>query len=137
MLNDVTAKTTKAAKVTAPAPEAAADVALAQQASNNSDTNSTAKVDVPAPETKVSGLAKGVPLPPVSGGGGKAKYPWETMEVGDAFFVENAKVETFYTLTNSAAKKYGRKYVSRKLADGAAFGPEFAGKPGVGVWRTA
>lgn len=84
---------------------------------------------------KVSPLAKGVPLPPAQAGGGKAKYPWADMEVGDAFFTEGAKIETFYTLTNSANKKYGRKFAARKIADGGIFGPEFSGKPGVGVWR--
>jgi hypothetical protein len=95
-------------------------------------------VVVPTPSTPPAGpskLTKGVPLPPSSGGGGKAKYPWQSMEVGDAFFTEGAKIETFYTLTSTANKKYGRKFVARKLDDGALFGPEYAGKSGVGTWR--
>lgn len=106
------------------------------QDSNTLAQPEKAQVVTLAPTHKISGVSKGVPLPPAQGGGGKAKYPWETMEAGDAFFVEGAKVETFYTLTTSASKKFGRKFAARKLADGGIFGPEYEGKPGVGVWRT-
>jgi hypothetical protein len=73
-------------------------------------------------------IDKGVALPDAKGGGGKAKYPWEALDVGDSFFSPGAKIETFYTLTSAASKKFARKFLARKWDE--------AGVAGVRVWRT-
>lgn len=81
-------------------------------------------------------MAKGIALPEAKGfGERKAKYPWATMDVGDAFFVRGGNIKGFYTQANGAAKKHeGRKFAVRKV-DGSLFGEEQG--EGVGIWRTA
>ncbi len=81
-------------------------------------------------------LAKGIALPEAKGfGDRKAKYPWATMDVGDAFFVRGGNIKGFYTQANGAAKKHeGRKFAVRKV-DGSLFGEDKG--EGVGIWRTA
>jgi hypothetical protein len=72
-------------------------------------------------------IRKGVPLPETARrGGGVAKYPWEAMNPGDMFFVPGAKIETFYTLTSTAKKKYRKAFKAAKLTE--------EGVAGVGVW---
>ena len=72
-------------------------------------------------------LEKDVPMPSRASGGGKPKYPWSSMEEGDSFFVAGAKIETFYTLTSTARKKYNANFVARKWQED--------GVNGVRVWR--
>jgi hypothetical protein len=69
-------------------------------------------------------IEKNVAIPAASRtGGGKSKYPWAQMEIGDSFFVPGAKVETFYTLVSAQNKKGDARFICRKI-DG-----------GVRVWR--
>lgn len=64
-------------------------------------------------------IEKGVALPATVRSGGKAKYPWNDMEIGDSFFVQGAKVETFYTLTATQNKKdASKRFIARKVEDG-------------------
>jgi hypothetical protein len=69
-------------------------------------------------------IEKNVAIPAASRtGGGKAKYPWAQMEIGDSFFVPGAKVETFYTLVSAQNKKGDARFICRKQ------------EGGVRVWR--
>ena len=77
-------------------------------------------------------VAAGIPLPPSRGGASGVRYPWETLAIGESFFVAGAKIATFYTATSSASKKHGRKFTARKVADGSPWGATGAG---VAVWR--
>lgn len=98
----------------------------------------TAVVAQAAPvETKVQSAEKeagfaaitvqsGIPLPTTASRSGK--YPWDKMATGDSFFVPGAKVETFYTLTSTASKKYKCRFIARKWHEGTT--------EGVRVWRT-
>jgi hypothetical protein len=64
-------------------------------------------------------IEKNVAVPASVRTGGKSKYPWNEMDVGDSFFVPGAKVETFYTLTATQNKKdAGRRFIARKVDDG-------------------
>jgi hypothetical protein len=58
----------------------------------------------------------------------ESKYKWEELEVGQSFFVPDAKQTTFNTLTSTRNKRGDKKYVSKKY--------EHEGKTGVMVWRT-
>ena len=96
-------------------------------------SNSDTVLDTPAtPMSPVVRFAKGIPLPPSRGGGSGVRYPWETLVIGESFFVGGAKVETFYTAASTASKKHGRKFTARKVADGSPWGATGAG---VAVWR--
>jgi len=90
-------------------------------------------------------IIKNVPLPE-SGARQAAmrakKYPFDTMEPGECFFVEGKRKNTFTTRTSVAAKKLGRKFASRlvymreKNGNWSLCGPDVPGaKQGVGVWR--
>ncbi|QDH84431.1 hypothetical protein Axy19_034 [Achromobacter phage vB_AxyS_19-32_Axy19] len=92
-----------------------------------------------------------------------AKYPFEQLEVGQSFFVPNAASEkgdaakTLASTISGANKKFStpiegqtkimrgktvqvrepqRTFEGRRVADGAAWGEEFAGQAGVAVVRT-
>lgn len=65
------------------------------------------------------------------GGGGKAKYPWASLEKGQSFFVGDGKLKAFYTMCSTQTKKYEGK---RKFIARAWDGPK--GVKGVRVWRT-
>lgn len=91
-----------------------------------------------------------IPIPPASTAfrGRTSQYPFDTMAMGTAFFVPDSDIksgtELSKSLSSSASsatdrsKKTGevRQFMVRKVDDGKAFGPQFAGKSGVGVWRT-
>ena len=62
----------------------------------------------------------GVPLPVM-----KRRYPYADMEIGDSFLVVDGKLQLVCNYNYRANKKYGRKYIARKEADG------------IRVWRTA
>jgi len=70
------------------------------------------------------------------------KYPFEYMDVGDMFFVENKKQSTLYTQAWVTGKRIGAKFATRtlhmKLVDDAweECNPAEEGATlGVGVWR--
>lgn len=92
-----------------------------------------------------------------------AKYPFEQLEVGQSFFVPNSASEkndaakTLASTISGANKKFStpvegqtkimrgktvqvrepqRLFEGRRVADGAAWGEEFAGQAGVAVIRT-
>jgi hypothetical protein len=71
-------------------------------------------------------IEKNVAIPASVRTGGKSKYPWNELDVGDSFFVPGAKVSTFYTLTTGQNKKDpGKRFIARKDGEG------------VRVWRVA
>lgn len=84
------------------------------------------------------------------GGGGnrKSKYPTDDLQPGQAFFIPvgddvKSPSKTYGSIASAANKKYGdlapgadfRYFETRSLADGAPFGPEYAGKKGIVVGR--
>ena len=61
-------------------------------------------------------VEKGIEIP----GGGKKKYPWDEMEVGDSFFIPGLG-EVPRNIASSAPthrKKRGEKYTTRKVEGG-------------------
>lgn len=70
--------------------------------------------DIPLPATVREGFAK------------PSKYPFATMDVGDMFFVPNAK-KSFSSLASAAGKRLSRKFSTRAVSDG--------GVDGIGCWR--
>lgn len=77
---------------------------------------------------KVGGLKveKGVPLPPLSGG--RARYPWDAMEIGDSFFVPgrtSVEMAAIAASASHAKRRSGWRFSCRAESDGAR------------VWRIA
>ena len=76
-------------------------------------------------------IEKNVPIPKPQVVGRPSKYPFEKMDVGDSFFVENQKHESVYKLSvtisqaTRRSRLKGKRFTVRQL-DG-----------GVRVWRTA
>lgn len=73
------------------------------------------------------------------------KYPFAEMEVGDMFFVPNKTKNTLTTLTSTAGRKLGKKFVTRLThmieQDDGTWEPVTPGAPldttavlGIGVW---
>lgn len=73
------------------------------------------RTDVPIPVTVREGFSR------------PSKYPFATMDVGQMFFVPDAK-KSFSSLASAAGKRLGRKFTTRAVTDN--------GVPGVGCWRT-
>lgn len=73
-------------------------------------------------------VRKDIPLPvAVRNGFSKpSKYPFAVMEVGDMFFVANAK-KSFSSLASAAGKRLSRKFSTRAVTDN--------GVDGIGCWR--
>ena len=67
-------------------------------------------------------IQKDVPVPVKSKG---KKYPYDTMDVGDSFFVDSANLQVMCNLNYRAGKKHERKFIARKENDG------------IRVWREA
>jgi hypothetical protein len=89
-------------------------------------------------------LQSNFPIPPVrrSATPVRRKYPFETMEVGEMFFVEGKKKNTLGTHVSTVSKQLGRKFSTRlTFARQGAKGwepcdPDADGAvQGVGVWR--
>jgi len=77
-------------------------------------------------------VEKGIPIPTPRKNCGNHKYPWESMLIGDSFFVKREDPKTMNYLQNQLAqrsreiaKKLGHEYVTRRMGDG------------VRVWRVA
>jgi hypothetical protein len=69
-----------------------------------------------------------VPLIPRSRAhGGWYKYPWESLAVGDSFFVEGKSIVGVSAQAVNRTKRHGDKYTCRSVIEG--------GVPGVRVWR--
>lgn len=90
-------------------------------------------------------LQRNVPIPPVNRSGRtprRRKYPFESMKVGEMFFVPNKTKNTLNTHLAAVSKQLGHKYRSRltfmrqgedgwELCD-----PQHpAAVQGIGVWR--
>lgn len=116
----------KEAKVEAELHDQAPDFPANDEWEENETRTNVAPSYNPAHPTSIV-VDKGVPVPETRGGGGKQRYPWELLEVGDSFFAPG-KIETFYTNTSAAGKRLGRKFIARKW--------EERGVQGVRVWRT-
>lgn len=69
-------------------------------------------------------IEKGIPVPKLVGTGRRNKYPFESMEVGDSFFVKDGKVKTLSRSCGTYGKRLERKFTSRTVEGGAR------------VWRT-
>lgn len=75
--------------------------------------------------SEVIAIEKGVPIP--RGRGGKPRYPWKAMEVGDSFVAPSDVSErAVYVNATLAGKSLGRRFSCRKLPCGS-----------VRVWRVA
>jgi hypothetical protein len=61
-------------------------------------------------------VEKNVPLPKLRT---RNIYPYEQMEVGDSFFLENAHMPTVSNNNNQRGKKLGMKFIARKEGNGA------------------
>ncbi len=141
--------TASAAFTPAAAPVAAAPVAAAPVA---------ATVVVPAPAAPAASsfaLIGGVPIPAAKRFGKSSTYPFDSMEVGQSFFVAATQdrpnpAKSMASTVNSAKARYAvedgvdaegntkyrntREFVLRRVQDGTPFG--FPGKEGAGIWRT-
>lgn len=93
-----------------------------------------------------SALVASVPVPEVPRKPQPEKYPFAQMTAGTAFFIadlpEKKAFKPVYAAASNATtknKKAGVKlrFTVAELADGAAFGAEFAGKSGSGCWCVA
>lgn len=102
-------------------------VANGHESANIVETTMPANLDsAKSPERGPVSIRKGIPMPASRNRGGVSVYPWSAMEAGDMFFVPNGKIETFYTLTANARKKYGKNFRAARLTED--------GVEGVGVW---
>lgn len=73
-------------------------------------------------------VRKDIPLPAAvrEGFSKPSKYPFATMEVGDMFFVPEAK-KSFSSLVSAAGKRLDRKFSTRSVSEN--------GVTGIGCWR--
>lgn len=89
---------------------------------------------------------KNVPVPKTmrTMTGARRKYPFDTMEVGDMFFVPDRTKNTLATHASTVGRKLGRKFITKlafmrmtkegwKPCEGGVTGAVL----GVGVWRKA
>lgn len=72
-------------------------------------------------------IESGVPLAAKSER--KTKYPWRGMEVGDSFFIPEAKQTSVSSCAASATRSLGIKLATRSVTEN--------GVAGVRVWRIA
>lgn len=70
-------------------------------------------------------IDKGVPIPFNAGRGGRGKYPWRQMVVGDSFYTTSGGLSALSSTCTKMGVQLGAKFVARK--DGH----------GVRVWRIA
>lgn len=76
------------------------------------------------------------PAPRASGR--ESRYPWDALEIGQAFFIPGKTTSSISTMVSTRKNKHpGENYTVRQLDDGEAFGDEFKGVSGVGVYRIA
>ena len=64
-------------------------------------------------------IEKGIPVPKMTGAGRKTKYPFESMQVGDSFFVKDGTVKTLSRSCGIYGKRLNRKFTSRTVEGGA------------------
>jgi len=87
-------------------------------------------------------VQRNVPIPKVAKTEGRRKYPFESMAVGDMFFVPGKTKNTLTAITSTAGRKLKRKFTTRlcymaETRDGWKQVPSSAkgATIGVGVWR--
>lgn len=61
-------------------------------------------------------IEKGVPLDNSRGNGGRAKYPWRKMAVGDSFVMDQ-RIQTASANASSAQKATGFKFSCRTISE--------------------
>lgn len=90
-------------------------------------------------------IQKKIPVPKTlrPRGGRARKYPFETMQVGDMFFVPNRERNTLATHASTVSKKLGKRFTTRlthMLETSSGWVPCEPEHPkavlGIGVWRT-
>ena len=91
------------------------------------------KVEIPLPEKTASERA------------GRSRYPFDALEVNQSFFVADAdnkqprfrNMKATVSKRNKDAEEAGSevRFEVRNIQDGAAWGEQYAGKTGAGVWR--
>ena len=64
-------------------------------------------------------VEQGVPVPKSTGAGRKTNYPFESMQVGDSFFIKDGKVKTVSRSCGIYSKRFGCKFISRTVEGGA------------------
>ena len=64
-------------------------------------------------------IEKGIPVPKMTGAGRKTKYPFESMQVGDSFFVKDGTVKTLSRSCGTYGKRLERKFTSRTVDGGS------------------
>lgn len=68
-------------------------------------------------------IERGIKIPPRRHGGKLEKYPFAKMKVGDSFFVQDRDpkraVLRLNSVSYSAGKRYGYRFVVRREDDGA------------------
>lgn len=70
-------------------------------------------------------IEKGVPIPPRCKVGGRAKYPWQAMEIGDSFvFPDNVRHP--HNIASITSTRLGKVFRVRSCPDGKTR-----------AWRTA
>lgn len=67
-------------------------------------------------------IEKGVPVPVIAE---PVRYPFESMQVGDSFFVEGGVLTRLCNAHGRAGRRMGRKFTARKV------------EGGVRVWRVS
>lgn len=132
---------------------------------SKSDTK-TESTRVSAAPVAAAGLVAGVaiPEPKRAVGGRQGKFPFDQMEVGHSFFVpdvpgsDKPMAKSLASTISTANQRYAeviegefrenrsgekvpatrltRKFEVRHMDDGAAWGEQYAGQSGAGVWRT-
>lgn len=65
-------------------------------------------------------IIKGAKVPPTRPPlGSRSRYPFLDMEIGDSFVVEEKNAESARAIAYKIAKRYGVKFVGRKMKDGS------------------
>ena len=63
-------------------------------------------------------IEKGIEIPKVVRDAKPCKYPWNTMEITDSFFVEK-EARKMSSLVSNAGKRWGKKFAVRTVDGGA------------------
>lgn len=77
-------------------------------------------------------IDKGVPIPPINKaykGSTNPVYPWHRMEIGDSFFVGDARTNIVTRMACQTSARFPMKFTCRTLTEN--------GVRGVRVWRVA
>lgn len=118
-----------------------------QSANKENEGNSNMTIETPqaAPAVKTKfAVVTSVPIPTAKRGAGAGLYPFDTLPVNGSFFVpataeKPTPAKSLASTVSSATKRYAesdkRVFIVRSVSDGAAWGDEYKGVAGAGVWR--